>query len=202
MDHHVPSRSRIVFSPRLGFVAGLGIGLLVGVGMLLGSLVRRLPHLPADYHHELEIPIEATASLRNEMMAVATGPIDDRVEGLFTLDFLTGQLQCAVLYTHGPRQNTFGAVFQSNVVADLDIESTKKPNYLLITGYAQLVRGRGTAGSLQPASCVAYVVDGNTGNFAAYGLPWNSNQVSRGATQATPLRLLDTGTARMAAIRE
>ena len=107
-----------------------------------------------------------------------------------------------VLYTTGPQQGKFGAVYESSVFEDLNIEGTKKPNYLLLTGFAQMNRGRGGSGALQPASCVAYVIDGNTGNFAVYGVPWNPNLVARGTPQGGTLKLLDIGTARMEQIRE
>lgn len=195
MNHRLPGRRRTFF------VAGLVVGLLVGIGLFAGFLVGQVWQRP-EYTLGWEIPVSATASVASNTVAAATGPIDDRVEGLFTLDSLSGRLQCAILYTHGPRQNKFGAVYQSSVFEDLNIEGTKKPNYLLLTGFAELTRGRGAAGTIRPASCVAYVVDGNTGNFAVYGVPWSPNMVSRGTPQGGPLPLLDIGTARMEEIRE
>ena len=194
VNHRLPGR-RGTF-----FVAGFVVGLMVGSGLLAGFLVGQAWQRPEYTLGSWEIPVSATASVASNTVAAATGPIDDRVEGLFTLDSLSGRLQCAVLYTHGPRQNKFGACYQSNVFEDLNIEGTKKPNYLLLTGFAELTRGRGTTG--KPASCVAYVVDGNTGNFAVYGVPWSPNMVSRGTPQGGVLPLLDIGTARMEEIRE
>ena len=61
--------------PRSAFLSGLAIGLLLGVGMLIGSLT-------ATTHHQQaislsEIPVEASAAVRSETIAAATGPIDD-----------------------------------------------------------------------------------------------------------------------------
>lgn len=181
------------------FIAGLAVGLLIGVGMLVGNLAATRNDQQTLFLSE--IPVQATASVKSDHIAAATGPIDDKVEGLFTLDFITGHLQCAVLYTGGPSANSFGGLYGANVVSDLNIENTKKPNYLLLTGYASFVRGGG-GGAMRPAACVAYVIDSNTGNFAAYGVPWNPAQVARGARQQGALIPLATGTARMVAIRE
>lgn len=189
------------FHQRLGkgFLAGLSVGLLIGIGMLIGATVTSLV---TQIQYPLpEFPVEATASTRCDTFAAATAPIDDRIEGLFTLDFITGQLQCAVMYVTGPRARSFGAVYQYNVMADLGVENTTKPNFLLVTGFSNLMRGRGD-GPSPPASCVVYVIDANTGNFAAYGVPWNPGIVSRGTAQGGSLQRLATGTARMAAIRE
>jgi len=179
---------------------GLVVSLTLMVGLLAGWMAGQTWQRP-EFTLRGEIPVLASASVASNTVAAATGPIDDRVEGLFTLDSLSGRLRCAVLYTHGPQQNKFGAVFESSVAADLNIEGTKKPNYLLLTGFAQLTRGRG-GGSIQPGNCVAYVVDGNTGNFAVYGVPWSPNMVARGTPQGGRLELLDIGTARMEQIRE
>ena len=189
----------IIRHPRTVFLSGLVLGLLLGVGMLIGSLT-------ATMHHRQtislsEIPVEATAAVRSETIAAATGQIDDAVEGLFTLDYLTGELQCAVLYINRRAPYVFGGIFRANAAADLEITGTKKPNYLLLTGYANF-RGGGFPGGGGPGACVAYVIDGNTGNFVTYGIPWNRNQASRGTPQGGPLVQLAIGKARMAPIRD
>ena len=69
----------------------------------------------------------------------------------------------------------------------------------MVTGRVEF-RTRG--GNVQPAESVVYVVDANTGNFAAYLLPWNSAAASFNFTQMTPMVLLGKGTARNFEIRE
>ncbi|MCH2129581.1 MAG: hypothetical protein MK179_10580 [Pirellulaceae bacterium] len=183
-------------------IATMALGLALTTGLSVGLLVGHTWQRPEYTLQGWDIPVSASASVAGPTVAAATGPIDDRIEGLFTIDSLSGRLQCAILYTQGPRQNQFAAVYEASVFEDLNIEGTKKPNYLLLTGYANLARGRGNSGSIQPANCVAYVVDGNTGHFAVYGVPWSPNLVSRGTPQGGSLRLLDVGTARMEQIRE
>ena len=174
---------------------GLGMGLLVGVGMMLGTLTA----LTSQQDTSLTFPetlLHATASHSGESMAMATGPIDADVEGLFILDYLTGELQCHVIY---PRNGTFGGVFRYNVLQDLGVQQGKKPDYVMVTGAADFQRG-GAASS--PAMCAVYVADANTGNFAAYSLMWNRTMYRGGAPQQGTFVPLGVGKARTIEIRE
>jgi len=140
--------------------------------------------------------LHAVAAIGGESFAVATGPIDDDAEAYFAIDFLTGELQCTVL---NYRTGKFDALFKANVIAALDIDKSKKPTYLLVTGQVNFRRGGATA---RPGHSVVYVMDGNTGNFAAYGVPWRPDLAASGRPQAGELMLLDGGKARTLAIRE
>ena len=56
-----------------------------------------------------------------------------------------------------------------------------------------------------PTWCIsiAYVVDANTGKFAAFGIPWNPTLAAQGRTpQQDAMRVLDVGNARSIAIQE
>jgi len=143
----------------------------------------------------IEIPVDATGSAFTESMAAATGTIDGDMEGLFTLDSLTGDLQCVVLNS---RNGKFTNIFRTNVLADLELEPTKKPNFMLVTGRAVF---RGGSGNVQPANTAAYVIDATSGKFVAYGVPWDRAAASRNTVQTNKLLRLDVGTARDAAIR-
>ena len=95
-------------SPVFWLGTGLGIGLLFGVAMLIGAVVAmnaRSPELvlPTDLH--------ATATHGNDAFAIATGDIADGVEGVFFLDFLTGELQCRVI---NRRTGQLGGQFRQN----------------------------------------------------------------------------------------
>ena len=63
-----------------------------------------------------EFPLQAATATVGGSFAIATGMIDSDVEGLFVLDFVTGDLQCAVLNF---RTGKFNAVFRANVLQDL-----------------------------------------------------------------------------------
>lgn len=180
---------------RIRYVAmALGaVGLLVGFGFFLGAGLS--PHLTGLSWPLPATPLYATAAVNGDSMAVATGLIDEDVEGLFALDFLTGELSCTVL---SPRTGKFNAVFRTNIARDLPVNRQKSPQYLLVTGMTSFTRGVALA---RPGLSVVYVVDANTGNFAAYGVPWRRDFSKSGRPQAGTLTLLDMGSARTAPVR-
>ncbi len=134
--------------------------------------------------------LNATATHGGTTMAMATGPIAGGVEGLFLLDYITGELTCSVL---NPRTGALGGAFRANVVADLGVEQGKQPQYLMVTGAATF---RTQGGNVQPAQSVVYVADANTGRYVGYWLPWNRQAESYNFTQASPMIVLGKGTAR------
>lgn len=181
---------------------GLALGLLVGVGMMMGTLCTVWVQPSGQTGHP-EVVLHAESASGCDSMAVATGPVDDDAEGLFTLDFLTGELSCFVLYTKGPSARQVGGTFKANVTAPALLgtpQAGKKPHYLLVTGKAAFIRGGGTS-QVRPGYSVAYVVDTNTGKWVAFGIPWNPGGPSRGQAQVADMIPLAQGNARSAAIR-
>lgn len=174
-----------------GLWIGFAMGGLCGVAAIAGLWLSR----PTE--NVLEIPVQASAT-RTETMSVATGDIDSNVDGLFTLDSLTGDLQCYVVNTRN--QQAPPSIFRSNVMGDLQIDPTTKPQFLLIVGRAMFQGGRTV--NARPANSVVYVIDGVSGNFVAYGIPWQENAASRGGAQAGALIPIAKGSARNVAIRE
>ena len=164
----------------------LAIGLIVGAGV--GALVASKLSTP-----RLELPatlLNATATDSSDTMSLATGPVAEGIEGLFILDFITGELTCSVL---NPRTGALGGAFSANVVADLGVEQGKQPKYIMVTGQAQF---RVQGGNIRPAESVVYVADSNTGHWVAYWLPWNRQAASYNFTQASPMGVLGKGSAR------
>jgi hypothetical protein len=140
-----------------------------------------------------ELRLKASASSGAETFAIATGQIDGEVEGLFCLDYLTGDLSCFVI---SPRGKGFAGLFKTNIVKDLPAEKGKKPAYVMVTGGIN-VRGAPNA----PASLV-YVADANSGVWAAYSFTWNRSASAAGVTQAQPMVLITGGKARELTLRE
>ena len=163
--------------------AGVVIGLAIGGGLALGLLIGR-GNGPLPDSVLAELRLKAMASHGSDTFAIATGPVDDDVEGLYTLDFLTGDLSCYVI---NPRNGQFGGYFKSNVSQVLGTEKGKKPNYLMVTGQ---INTAGNYGGGRPAACLCYVVDSNTGAAAAFTFPWAKAATSQGVTQATEMRPL------------
>lgn len=119
-------------------------------------------------------------------MAVATGQVSDEAEGVFFLDYLTGDLQCLVYY---PRSGAFGARYYTNVQAQMP-GSGKNAQYLMVTGNAVTNR---TSSNLRPANCLVYVTDVNSGIFAAYTVPWSKSAESSSQAQGGPLVFVGGG---------
>jgi hypothetical protein len=163
--------------------AGLVIGLAIGGGMAVGLLVGK-SNAPLPDSVMADLKLKAMASHGSDTFAIATGPVDDDVEGLYTLDFLTGDLTCFVI---NPRNGSFGGWFKTNVAAVLGSEKGKKPNYLMVTGQ---INSAGNYGGGKPAACLCYVVDANTGAAAAFTFPWNKAGTTAGVAQASEMRPL------------
>jgi len=189
--------------PFLMLSLGLAMGLLVGVGMLAGALVATgvqqagIKQASAQPRFVLpEIPLQA-ASHGADGFALTTGSINEDTDGLYTLDFLTGELTCWIF---NARTSTFSSQIRTNVLGDLGSENGKKPNYALVTGLVSWVGGN--AGAARPANSLVYVVDCNTGNFAAYGLFVNKSTSTFGALQKDALRRVAIGKGRNIPDRE
>ena len=137
-------------------------------------------------------PLHAVATDRNDTFAMATGLLDDEVEAVFFLDFLTGDLRATVLN----RLGQFNIFYEYNVMQDLQIAPGKNPRFLMTTGVADLQR-RG--GSMQFGRSVVYVAEVTTGNVAAYAVPWSTALRTSNRPMRTPLQPLNVTKFRAAA---
>jgi hypothetical protein len=173
-----------------GLVLGLALGGAMTLGVLLGQR-----HPAADMPSLAELQLKAAATHGGETFAMATGSIDEDVEGLFTLDYLTGDLQCFVI---NPRNGGVGGWFQTNV-ANIFSEKGKKPSYLLATGTINVAGGYGGG---RPANSLCYVADANSGEIAAFTFPWVKAATSAGVAQASPMRLVKMWKARQDVVRQ
>ncbi len=129
--------------------------------------------------------LNATATHGGADMAVATGLMDEDSEGLYTLDFKTGELTCFVYY---PRMQRFGGMYKTNVTQQL--AATRNAEYLMVTGRATTPS---TGSTSRPALSLVYVVDTKSGQFAAYGVPLNRTLESSGQLQAGQLAFVHGG---------
>ncbi len=187
--------SKLVKTSSLAVLSiGLAVGLLVGVGMMIGTYVT-MNQVNHDQNSEIQIPehlLHASSATTGKSMAMATGPIYEEAEGIFVLDFLTGQLYCWVPNPRGLADG-YQAVYKTNVIDALGVEKGKTPDYILTTGLIQTVgRGAGAA----PANCVCYVADCNTGRVAMYTLAFNKAMAKANRPQAGELILMGVAPAR------
>ncbi|MBI2826906.1 MAG: hypothetical protein HYX69_19700 [Planctomycetia bacterium] len=116
--------------------------------------------------------LHAVATDHTDNFTIATGPVDDELEAIFFLDFLTGTLKAAVISTSTGK---FTALFETSVLNDLGITQGQNPRYLMITGVAGLRR---SGAGLQPGTSVVYVAEVGSGKVAAYAIPWNRGQAT------------------------
>ena len=61
------------------------------------------------------VPLHATATHGLDKFAIATGLVDDTVEAIYFLDFLTGDLRAAVI---NPKTGKFNALYTRNIATD------------------------------------------------------------------------------------
>lgn len=126
------------------------------------------------------IPLAAATADSTDSMAMATGLVSEDAEGVFFLDFNTGDLQCMVFY---PRNGAFGAHYYANVRAQLGTAG-KNSKYLIATG---MIMPRAFTAGARPGGSLVYVTDVTTGVFAAYAIPWDRTLEASGRAQGGPL---------------
>lgn len=123
----------------------------------------------------------AAAAVSGDTMAIAAGPVGRDSDGVFFLDFITGDLQCLVYY---PRMGGFGAHYVTNIAQHLGGGAGQNKKYLMVTGQATVT---GSTGGARPGGSLVYVTDTTTGVFAAYAIPWNPTAETGGQMQAGAL---------------
>lgn len=128
----------------------------------------------------------AAAAAVEDSFAVCTAPVGDGMEGLFMLDFETGDISGGVL-----NQNTakFTVGYRYNVLKDLGFKAgkVKNPKFLLVPGLVNLMGPQ----SNKLGQSVLYVTDVSTGVTAAYGVPWTAAAAAAAGGPVAPLVLLD-----------
>ena len=165
-----------------GLLTGLGFGL--AIGMLFAFMFAGC--WPSA-------PLHAVATDRTDGFAIATGYCDESVEAVYFLDFLTGDLSAAVV---SKQNGHFNAFYTHNVVADLGINPARPPRFLLTTGTVDLRRTGGKTSALSRS--LVYVAELQSGNVAAYAIPWSSSAWNAGQTLRGQFTLLDVGRFRTA----
>lgn len=137
----------------------------------------------------------ATATHGADNFAIATGLIDDGIEALYFLDFLTGDLRAAIV---SRRNGEFTGFFQYNVMADFN-QVADTPRFLMVTGAADIPRGRGAT---QIGKSLIYVAEATSGQVFAYALPFNSTLNAAGQGQVGTFLRVAGGSFRDAFVRD
>ncbi|MBX3421889.1 MAG: hypothetical protein KF752_10090 [Pirellulaceae bacterium] len=174
-----PHRSDRLRSPFCVAMVVLVVTVVGGWSML--AVGYRLGRSNQSSAPALPIPLAAATAASSDNMAMATGQVTEDAEGVFFLDYNTGDLQCLIFY---PRNGAFGARFFTNVRPQLG-GMGKNSKYLMVTG--NIGNTPTSGGGARPGGALVYVTDVTTGLFAAYAIPWNRTMESSGRTQAGPL---------------
>jgi hypothetical protein len=152
--------------------------LAVGIGLAAGLILSKFwPNSP----------LYAVTTDRIESYGIATGALDNETEAVWLLDFLTGDLRVLVL---GKAVNTWTATFNTNVLADMNLDPQRNPKFLMATGFANLRHAGGSR--VLPSNAICYVAEVTSGRITAYAVPWSFSQYQSGQPQAG--RLLQVGT--------
>jgi len=140
-------------------------------------------------------PLHATATHGIDKFAIATGYVDQGVEALYFLDFLTGDMRAAVI---NPKTGKFNSFFTRNIAMDFG-GAGRNSGYLMVTGSVNMPRG---SNKFQYAESIVYVAEAGTGQVAAYTIPWNSSLQAAGTTQYGEFAPLDVQQFRTAFVRD
>lgn len=153
------TQQRIVWT-LTGLVAGLGIAQF--------------------WPHE---PVAAGTSDRDAKFGMCTCPVSfvDGTEGVFVIDYLTGQLKGGVV---NARQNIFTNFYYRNLAADFQVDPKAKPAYAMVAGN----RGQnvGQNGVTLGAGTI-YVAELTSGKVVAYTFPYTEVRGKTPAVQMTPM---------------
>lgn len=176
---------------------GLAIGIVGAVGFASGWIshaqtpaAQAQPQIPAELLSQ--VGLSADSASTGKTMAICTGRIDADVEGLYVLDFTTGNLFCWVINARG---GGFLAQYMTNVRQDFgDVEQGRNPEYLMVTGFVNVAGGAGADG--RPADSIVYVADANSGAVVGYTLVWNRTRAAAGGAQGGGLIKVTQGLAR------
>jgi hypothetical protein len=163
---------------------------LLFLGVILGAV------LTGGLHGlTVEPRAQAVATHGADNFAIATGMVDDSIEALYFLDFLTGDLRAAII---SRRTGEFSGFFQYNVMSDFD-QVAEAPRFLMVTGVADVPRGRGAT---QIGKSIIYVAEATSGQVFAYALPFNSTLNAAGAGQLGGFIRVGGGSFRDAYVRD
>lgn len=139
--------------------------------------------------------VHATATHGENNFAIATGPAANGIEAFYFLDFLTGELVATVI---SRRTGEFTSRFERNINEDFE-NIAKNPKYLMVTGLAELPRGRGNS---QLGASLIYIAEATSGEVHCYALPFSTSLNAKGEKQKADLIHVAGGIFRKGYVRD
>jgi hypothetical protein len=136
---------------------GLTAGILVGLA--IACLTRHEPAYAATSDRAVHF------SMMTVPVTDAANGIVDPLDGVFVLDFTTGQLKGAVL---NRQIGKFASFYFRDVAKDFDFKPNQIPEYCMVNGYAQIP----IQGGRKMASGMIYLSELASGKVVGYCFPW------------------------------
>jgi hypothetical protein len=159
----------------------LMLAMLLGAAIFAGGWFwgTRQTSAESDWTNAL-IPasLRADATSEGKLMTVATGWVDNDVEGVFVLDHLTGNLQCWVLNS---RSGEIGGLYRGNVLEALGVQGKSDLDFVMVTGRFDFTNFR--QGNYKYAPSICYVGESSSGKIVGYGFTFDPTMEARGEPQ-------------------
>ncbi len=144
-----------------------------------------------DWNQVLPVGLKPDSAASTKNMSIATGRIEEFVEGLYVLDHLTGNLN---LYVLNVRSGQLGAAYRANVLQDLGTQGGGEASLAMVTGGFDFSKLRD--GQNRYANSICYVADSNTGRVVGYTFSYSATLIDRGQLQSGDLVKVVDWTAR------
>jgi len=161
---------RVLTGNRVAWLAG---------GLALGLAVSYfVPHEPA---YANTVDRDTQFAMITIPIGVSAAGINDPMDAVFILDFLTGQLKGAAL---NRQIGKFRSFYFRDLSKDFEVDGDTDPHYCLSSGYAQVPNQAGVA----MASGMLYIGELSSGMVIGYSFPWQET----GTNGVVPLIPMDS----------
>lgn len=165
----------------LGIAIGSGTSWLAKPEMKVAQTTLESAETSAAKVEMEEWLLRAATASSGKKLAVATGLIDQDVEGVFVLDIMTGDLICWVVNRFS---GGLAGRFKINISGEFGGVLGNASDFILTTG---LIRQAGRSTQARAAESIVYVADGNVGKVVGYSLPWNRTSAQASRPQEGPM---------------
>lgn len=193
--------SKIQLSPIWLGVIVSGVIAAMSTGFYLGQSTSNTAANRAELNQQfqaaqqqLPLRLQADSASGGKTISMATGPINNDVEGLYILDHLTGILQCWLL---NPRTGDVGGIYVADVNTVLGLDKGD-PDFVMTTGKFYIK----SQGNMKAADTIVYVGEGASGKVAGFSLTYDKGGIQRGVVQRGELAVVCAGPIRNTNIRE
>ena len=130
-------------------------------------------------------PVAAATADRDSKFGMVTCPVSfvDGSEGVFVIDYLTGELKGGMI---NARVGKFTNFYYRSLAADFNVDPKAEPHYVMVSGR----RGQNVGqGGLTISAGTIYVGELTSGKIVAYTFPYRELRAPAPPVQMTPMDL-------------